>query len=137
MGVGRIGLYWSIESAYAYESSCSGQGNQEWRHCACEVGIYQLGGSEALIVCSLPLNVPEVPAFGREPFRHEIKVLTENIAYDDLYHLNTQSGTQWDGFRVSLLYRVQYCDLLNWSNHSISHMSQRKHFTTTPKALIS
>ena len=46
---------------------------------------------------SLPLNVPETPAFGREPFQHEIKVLAENIAYDDLYHLNTQSGTQWDG----------------------------------------
>lgn len=25
--------------------------------------------------------------------------MTEGIAYDDLYHLNTQSGTQWDGFR--------------------------------------
>lgn len=55
-----------------------------------------------IVPVNLPLNMPEVPAFGREPFRHEIKVLTENIAYDDIYHLNTQSGTQWDGFRVSL-----------------------------------
>ncbi|MCJ1367658.1 hypothetical protein MMC16_006792 [Acarospora aff. strigata] len=52
-----------------------------------------------LVPLNLPLNVPEVPAFGREQFKHEIKVLAENIAYDDLYHLNTQSGTQWDGFR--------------------------------------
>ena len=48
---------------------------------------------------SLPLNHPEVPAFARESFKHEIKTLAENIAYDDKYELNTQSGTQWDGFR--------------------------------------
>jgi hypothetical protein len=48
---------------------------------------------------SLPLNVPNQPAFGREVFQHEIKTLAEGIAYDDLYHMNTQSGTQWDGFR--------------------------------------
>jgi hypothetical protein len=64
---------------------------------------------------SLPLDVPNQPAFGRETFKHEIKVLLENLAYDDIYHLNTQSvrfpdfyidrlltmnqGTQWDGFR--------------------------------------
>jgi len=43
--------------------------------------------------------VPNVPAFGREVFQHEIKTLAEGIAYDDVYHMNTQSGTQWDGFR--------------------------------------
>jgi hypothetical protein len=48
---------------------------------------------------SLPLNVPEQPAFGRETFKHEIKALAPGMAYDDLYTLNTQSGTQWDGFR--------------------------------------
>ncbi len=48
---------------------------------------------------SLPLNVPEVPGFSREQFKHKIKVLAPGIAYDDIYELNTQSGTQWDGFR--------------------------------------
>ncbi len=48
---------------------------------------------------NLPLNVPQVPAFNREPFKHEIKILGKNLAYDDKYSLNTQSGTQWDGFR--------------------------------------
>lgn len=42
----------------------------------------------------LPLNVPKQPAFGRETFQHKIKVLAENHAYDDVYTLNTQSGTQ-------------------------------------------
>ncbi|KAF4609829.1 hypothetical protein G7Y89_g15794 [Cudoniella acicularis] len=52
-----------------------------------------------IVPLNLPLNVPEVPAFNREPFQHEIKTLAEGLAYDDKYQLNTQSGTQWDGFR--------------------------------------
>jgi len=52
-----------------------------------------------IVPLNLPLNVPNVPAFGREPFHHEIKTLAEGLAYDDKYSLNTQSGTQWDGFR--------------------------------------
>lgn len=48
---------------------------------------------------SLPLDVPRWPAFTREPFEHEIKVLHPGVAYDDKYKLNTQSGTQIDGFR--------------------------------------
>ncbi|CAG7916499.1 unnamed protein product [Penicillium olsonii] len=47
----------------------------------------------------LPLTVPETPAFDREVFQHNIKPLIEGIAYDDTYTMNTQSGTQWDGFR--------------------------------------
>lgn len=52
-----------------------------------------------IVPLNLPLNVPNVPAFGREPFQHQIKTLAAGIAYDDKYQLNTQSGTQWDGFR--------------------------------------
>ncbi|RDW64579.1 hypothetical protein BP6252_10230 [Coleophoma cylindrospora] len=47
----------------------------------------------------LPTNVPAVPGGGRQEFKHEIKALIEGVAYDDIYTLNTQSGTQWDGFR--------------------------------------
>ena len=45
------------------------------------------------------MNVPEQPGFHREKFVHTIKPLVEGVAYDDKYELNTQSGTQWDGFR--------------------------------------
>lgn len=48
---------------------------------------------------SLPLTEPGTPCFHRETFKHEIKDLAEGKAFDDLYTLNTQSGTQWDGFR--------------------------------------
>ncbi|ETN44636.1 uncharacterized protein HMPREF1541_10306 [Cyphellophora europaea CBS 101466] len=47
----------------------------------------------------LPLHVPAQPAFGRRVFEHRIKAIHEGVAYDDEYTLNTQSGTQWDGFR--------------------------------------
>lgn len=52
-----------------------------------------------MVRLDLPLNVSETPAFGREAFQHKIKLLVEGVAYDDTYTLNTQSGTQWDGFR--------------------------------------
>lgn len=47
----------------------------------------------------LPLHLPQQPAFGRRTFQHTIKPIVEGVAYDDEYELNTQSGTQWDGFR--------------------------------------
>ncbi|KIW30273.1 uncharacterized protein PV07_06028 [Cladophialophora immunda] len=47
----------------------------------------------------LPLDVPLQPAFGRQKFEHKIVPIAEGISYDDIYHMNTQSGTQWDGFR--------------------------------------
>ena len=37
-----------------------------------------------VIFPSLPLDVPAVPGFNREPFEHTIKALAENVAYDDL-----------------------------------------------------
>ncbi|TVY82578.1 hypothetical protein LSUE1_G002066 [Lachnellula suecica] len=55
--------------------------------------------SGQIVNLNLPLDVPKVPAFGREEFHHEIKALAPGIAYDDMYTLNTQSGTQWDGLR--------------------------------------
>lgn len=56
----------------------------------------------------LPLHIPEQPAFGREGFRHEIKPLRPGLAYDDTYSLNTQSGTQWDGFRHVADFKTGY-----------------------------
>jgi len=52
-----------------------------------------------IVNLNLPLDTPKVPAFGREQFKQEIKTLAPGLAYDDLYTMNTQSGTQWDGFR--------------------------------------
>lgn len=76
-GIGRLNLLTPTRVAAAAKEIRSGQ----------------------IVPINLPLNTPEVPAFHRESFKHEIKTLAEDKAYDDLYSLNTQSGTQWDGFR--------------------------------------
>ncbi|KIX92812.1 uncharacterized protein Z520_11475 [Fonsecaea multimorphosa CBS 102226] len=47
----------------------------------------------------LPLNVPREPAFARASFLHTIKQWRPGVAYDDEITFNTQSSTQWDGFR--------------------------------------
>ena len=87
---------------------------------------------------SLPLHLPAVPAFGREPFEHEIKTLVPGLSYDDKYKLNTQSGTQFDGFRhfAHLPSQTFYngtkeqdivgpaanhnCSIHHWSEHGIA-----------------
>ncbi|KAG8625910.1 hypothetical protein KVT40_006311 [Elsinoe batatas] len=87
---------------------------------------------------NLPLNVPSVPAFEREIFKHEIKTLMPGVAYDDLYTMNTQSGTQWDGFRhfAHIATQTFYngtkgeditgekanhkCSIHQWANHGIA-----------------
>lgn len=48
----------------------------------------------------LPLNQPEFPSFDRQPFKHEInqRGAGRNVN-DDVLHFNTQSSSQWDGFR--------------------------------------
>ncbi|CAL5870679.1 uncharacterized protein PFLUO_LOCUS4919 [Penicillium psychrofluorescens] len=52
-----------------------------------------------MVRLDLPLTVPEKPAFNRETFHHIIKSNVPDVIYDDTYTMNTQSGTQWDGFR--------------------------------------
>ncbi|KAK5212153.1 hypothetical protein LTR41_002395 [Exophiala xenobiotica] len=47
---------------------------------------------------NFPAELPYPSFYGREPFLHKLKHTLENV-FDDLYTLNTQSGSQWDGFR--------------------------------------
>jgi Putative cyclase len=48
---------------------------------------------------NLELTLPDPPLFGRPHFRHEVTGAT-NRGHDDLLHeWNTQSSSQWDGFR--------------------------------------
>ncbi|KAK5045501.1 hypothetical protein LTR84_009119 [Exophiala bonariae] len=50
------------------------------------------------ILQSWRTDYPDPPSFGRKGFEHTIQPVSES-AYDDLYNMNTQSGSQWDGFR--------------------------------------
>ncbi|KAI3588059.1 putative cyclase-domain-containing protein, partial [Fusarium oxysporum f. sp. albedinis] len=46
-----------------------------------------------------PLNRMSRPCFGRAPFKHEITTKTPRAVNDDTLTFNTQSSSQWDGFR--------------------------------------
>ena len=48
-----------------------------------------------------PLNKPSYPSYGRDPFAHEIRRRggPDRIVNDDILTFNTQSSSQWDGFR--------------------------------------
>jgi hypothetical protein len=45
------------------------------------------------------LNQPKVPCFNRAVFKHEILHKHPRAVNDDILTLNTQSSSQWDGFR--------------------------------------
>ncbi|KAJ4289854.1 hypothetical protein N0V90_011186 [Kalmusia sp. IMI 367209] len=65
----------------------------------------------------------------REVFKHEIKVLAENLIYDDLYHLNTQSfahlpsGTFYNNTKGSDVVgpsATNKCSIHHWAEHGIA-----------------
>lgn len=46
------------------------------------------------------MGLPDPPLFGRQPFRHEVTGGETSTSHDDVLHdWNTQSSSQWDGFR--------------------------------------
>ncbi|KAH7072152.1 hypothetical protein BKA63DRAFT_63724 [Paraphoma chrysanthemicola] len=51
-----------------------------------------------VVALNLPLDIPSPPFFGRKPFQHRIKSIGKG-AFDDEHEINTQSSSQWDGFR--------------------------------------
>lgn len=46
-----------------------------------------------------PLNSMSKPCFGRTPMEHTIKNKAPRASNDDVLTFNTQSSSQWDGFR--------------------------------------
>ncbi|CAI7634210.1 unnamed protein product [Penicillium pancosmium] len=79
-----------------------------------------------MVRLDLPLNVPMTPAFGREVFQHKIKTNIPDMGYDDTYTMNTQSGTQWDGFRHAKSSDFVgdnpnlRCSIHHWADHGIA-----------------
>ncbi|KAL2863294.1 uncharacterized protein BJX67DRAFT_262222 [Aspergillus lucknowensis] len=51
------------------------------------------------ISLDLPLNRLGHPSFGRKPFKQELVNKAPRIVNDDILTFNTQTSTQWDGFR--------------------------------------
>jgi hypothetical protein len=51
------------------------------------------------ISLDLPLDRLNHPSYGRKPFTQEIVNKAPRIVNDDILTFNTQTSTQWDGFR--------------------------------------
>lgn len=47
---------------------------------------------------SLPYDIPGPALFKRETFHHKLITMGPGI-YDEVFELNPQSSSQWDGFR--------------------------------------
>lgn len=93
-----------------------------------------------------PLNKLQTPLFGRVAFKQEIHHKRPRTVSDDILTFNTQSSTQWDGFRhhgacsflytLDLLYRM-----LNGENsqdirtrNSISTVTNKMIFIRPPRS---
>jgi hypothetical protein len=51
------------------------------------------------IATDLPLDFISSPCFGRVAFRQNINNKAPRSVNDDILHFNTQTSSQWDGFR--------------------------------------
>ncbi|KAB8342920.1 hypothetical protein FH972_022517 [Carpinus fangiana] len=85
--------------------------------------------------CALnwPMHNIAHPGFGREPLEHKFKHLGPHFeAYDDIVSVNTQAGSQWDGFKhwahqESGLYynNLKSQDVPKTTDNGIHHWSER------------
>jgi kynurenine formamidase len=54
----------------------------------------------AVFALNWDMRFPDPPLFGRAPFEHEVTGGSTGTSHDDVLHgWNTQSSSQWDGFR--------------------------------------
>jgi hypothetical protein len=54
----------------------------------------------AVFALNLDMNLPDPPLFGREPYSHDVVWLQNEAGHDEhISGWNTQSSSQWDGFR--------------------------------------
>ncbi|MGE0879658.1 MAG: cyclase family protein [Acidimicrobiia bacterium] len=71
----------------------------------------------------MELDRPEPPLFGRKAFEHQ--VLQRPAAADDVVHFNTQSSTQWDGFRHIRHPVHGYYNGLDPTEHGTGHWARK------------
>ncbi|KAK5117529.1 hypothetical protein LTR62_004951 [Meristemomyces frigidus] len=62
------------------------------------------------------VDLPNPPAFGRQAFKHTISPLGE-AGFDDLYELNTQSGSQ---LTKEEIHNSDRCGMQAWAAHGIA-----------------
>jgi hypothetical protein len=93
-----------------------------------------------------PLNKPSYPSYGRDPCTHKIKQRggPDRVVNDDILTFNTQSSTQWDGFRHYGLLASIYClnmaglscDLANPNERVFKRATILQQYHPRPDSLI-
>src|SRR5439155_3071841 len=85
----------------------------------------QLVKTGAVFPLNLEMELPGPPLFNRAAFRHEVTA-GGGIAKDDLLHdWNTQSSTQWDGFRHVRHLQHGHYNGLEDQRHGLHHWARR------------
>jgi hypothetical protein len=75
---------------------------------------------------NLDMHLPDPPLFGREAFKHEVLWLQNEAGHDEHLHgWNTQSSSQWDGFRHIKHPVHGFYNGVADEDHGIHHWAQR------------
>lgn len=80
----------------------------------------------AVFAMNWDMELPDPPLFGRAAFEHEVSWLPNNAGHDDhLSGWNTQSSSQWDGFRhIQHMVHGFYGGVAD-EEHGIHHWARR------------
>jgi Putative cyclase len=80
----------------------------------------------AVFALNWEMELPSPPLFGRQPFRHEISGPEGALWVDDVLHdWNTQSSSQWDGFRHVRNHDNGFYGGLDGDAHGVHHWARR------------
>ncbi len=80
----------------------------------------------SVFAINLEMHMPDPPLFGREPFTHEVVWLQNEAGHDEhLSGWNTQSSSQWDGFRHIKHPVHGFYNGIADEDHGIHHWAQR------------
>jgi kynurenine formamidase len=75
---------------------------------------------------NLPLDQIDPPLAGRSPLVHKVRWLADQVGHDDeLSDWNTQSSTQWDGFRHIRHLSHGFYNGVEDEDHGVGHWAER------------
>ncbi len=75
---------------------------------------------------NLEMELPDPPLFGRAAFEHEVVARPSGVSADDMIHgWNTQSSSQWDGFRHVRSAAHGAYNALPEAEHGMHHWARR------------
>ncbi len=72
------------------------------------------------------MDLPDPPLFGRATFRHDVLWLRHDAGHDEMLHdWNTQSSSQWDGFRHIRHPVYGFYNGVDDEEHGVHHWARR------------